>query len=127
MSEPEIAATFQSSVEKATRPAQREITGHLERYLPDRYAAELRREMKVSAGAAVGRGRVGVRVQAAARKSGLGALNSGRLRHPLFGNRERWYTQRVRRGFFSDPLYAAVPAVRAAFEAASQDALNGAK
>lgn len=43
----------------------------------------------------------------ARRRSDLKALDrSGRLRHPLFGNRGYWFTQRVKPGWFSEPAAA---------------------
>jgi hypothetical protein len=36
-------------------------------------------------------------------------LNRGRLRHPLFGNRNRWYDQRVRPGFVDRPADRLLP------------------
>lgn len=32
------------------------------------------------------------------------AMNEGTVRKPLFGNRSRWYTQAVPKGWFSDPI-----------------------
>lgn len=32
------------------------------------------------------------------------ALNVGKLRHPLFGNRRHWYQQRVKPGWFTQPI-----------------------
>ena len=47
--------------------------------------------------------------------SGMKALRDidrGRLRHPVFGNRDRWVQQQVEPGFFSEPVENAVPKVR---------------
>lgn len=41
-------------------------------------------------------------------------INQGRLRHPVFNNRERWVGQTVPTGFFSDPIEAKAPEVREA-------------
>jgi len=46
----------------------------------------------------------------------IGALDRGRLRHPLFGDRRRWFAQKVRPGWFTRPLTAAAPRVRAEIE-----------
>ena len=37
------------------------------------------------------------------------ALNRGRLRHPLYGNRNRWFDQRVRPGFVDRPADRLMP------------------
>ena len=54
---------------------------------------------------------VGVRIlgtgKAGAR--GLRAMNEGRLRHPVWGNRSVWADQSVKAGWFSDPLVARRP------------------
>jgi hypothetical protein len=50
---------------------------------------------------------VGVKVVAKGRKvRGLGALDRGRLRHPVYGNREVWVIQKVRPAWFTDALAA---------------------
>ncbi len=42
----------------------------------------------------------------------IGAINRGRLRHPLFGDRHHWYLQTVTPGWFSKPTDSSGPAVR---------------
>lgn len=53
----------------------------------------------------------GVRVVAA---SGInvGSIDRGRLRHPVFGNREAWVTQQVKPGWFTDAMNAHADEVR---------------
>jgi len=34
----------------------------------------------------------------------LPALDRGKLRHPLFGDREHWYEQKVRKGWWTKSL-----------------------
>lgn len=46
---------------------------------------------------------VGVRFEAKS-KHEIKALDRGRLRHPLYGNKEHWYTQTVTAGWFSTPI-----------------------
>lgn len=54
----------------------------------------------------------GVRIQADRKGSDIAAMNRGRLRHPVFGNRQVWVTQQIRPGWFSRPMAAGAPAVR---------------
>ena len=54
---------------------------------------------------------VGVRV-VASNPHDIRQLNAGRLRHPLFGDREHWYTQQVQPGWFDRPLEERAPAMR---------------
>lgn len=49
------------------------------------------------------------------------SLNRGRLRHPLYGNREHWYDQTIPAGWFERPLTAMAPEVRAACQIAMHD------
>lgn len=42
----------------------------------------------------------------------LNALDRGRIRHPLYGNRGHWYTQQVKPGWFSGAMEGQAPAVR---------------
>lgn len=37
-------------------------------------------------------------------KSDLAAMNDGRLRHPVFGNKGHWVEQSIRPGFFDDAM-----------------------
>lgn len=50
------------------------------------------------------------------RKRGRG-LNAGRLRHPVYGNRENWVQQSVNQGWFDDPIRDAAPGIRRKIEA----------
>lgn len=48
---------------------------------------------------------IGVRVQGTSRSvKSLRALNAGRLRHPVYGNRNVWVEQQVEPGWFDKPI-----------------------
>lgn len=47
--------------------------------------------------------KVGVRIRGVGRHN-LVALQYGRVRKPLFGNRAHWFEQQVEPGFFDDPI-----------------------
>lgn len=72
-----------------------------------------------------GRNRYGVRIEVIA-AGGRGARRSNRgvIRHPVFGNRERWVDQRVPDGWFDDTMRAAAPAIRRDVEKAIEKTLN---
>ena len=56
----------------------------------------------------------------------LRALDQGRLRHPLFGNRQFWYQQRVTKGWWTKHLEkAATKAVRTDVVQAVERVLDG--
>ncbi len=40
------------------------------------------------------------------------STNSGRLRHPVFGNRDNWVTQQIKPGWFTDRMRREAPKVR---------------
>jgi hypothetical protein len=52
-----------------------------------------------------------VRIGATGMKE-LRDINRGRLRHPLFGNRDHWYQQQIEPGFFDEPIERRAPDVR---------------
>jgi hypothetical protein len=90
----------------AVKPLQREIRLEAAATLPGEYAGIMARAVRVSV--THGRGDVVLhaRVHARGRKEArdVRAVNDGRLRHPLFGNRRRWYAQAVRPGFVTRPV-----------------------
>ncbi|WP_029289136.1 hypothetical protein [Cellulomonas sp. HZM] len=69
-------------------------------------------------------------VKIAMRKRGhdIAALNRGKVRHPLFGQRTTWLEQDITEGFFTDVLTAEAPDIQrrilAAIRKAAQDAAN---
>ena len=55
----------------------------------------------------------GIRIRIAKKGHDMAALNRGRLRHPLFGDRKHWYTQAIAPGFFTKPIENDGPALKA--------------
>lgn len=51
-------------------------------------------------------------VRITAKGMDLRSLDTGSLRHPVFGNRKVWVTQRVARGWFSKPIESGADEVR---------------
>ena len=68
-----------------------------------------------------------IRVRGVRRKQGglvdLDAIDRGRLRHPLFGDRRHWYTQQVQPGWWTKAMEAGAPAVRAELARVIGDAI----
>ena len=65
-----------------------------------------------------------VRVIAASKKGksvDLNALDAGRVRHPLFGNRRHWYQQSVPAGWFTRPMEANADNVQAELQSAVRE------
>lgn len=104
------------ALNSAVKPLTTDVKQNLSQYLPDTYAATLAPRLKVKS-----RRRMGARnpslylVGTAKGKRSdrfVGALDRGVLRHPLFGNRRYWFPQRVRSGFWTEPLEAGADKVR---------------
>jgi hypothetical protein len=123
----------------AVVPVQNEIRAGLKPHLPDRYAAELDADLRLSVNVRTNERDPGVAL-AATTRSGRGRklrnLDAGELTHPLFGDRslwthapreverQLWFTQEepsVQPGFFTGPAEAGGPRVRAAIERALAD------
>jgi hypothetical protein len=85
--------------------------------LPSGYATVMAADVRVSTSVRLS-GRdpvVGVKVWAPGKGGGthrdVEAIDAGVLRHPLFGDRGRWYAQVVRPSFASEPFQDAKPAI----------------
>jgi hypothetical protein len=92
---------------KAMPPTERQIrvaTGRL----PTGYIATMARAVKVKTRVTSGvdsvRAKVRVTALGRAQKRDVNRIDAGRLRHPLFGNRLRWYTTTVTPRFVRDPI-----------------------
>lgn len=107
---------------RAVKPARDSVVAELPDHLPNAYAAELKGDLSLRVKSRGGRS-PGVSVTAKGRKRNrmVGPLDSGRLRHPHYGNRRRWYEQQVRPHFFTGPMRASAPAAREAIREAMED------
>lgn len=80
---------------------------------------------KIAVGISTSRRSAGVRLkmgQGTGRgRRHMNEINAGSVRHPLYGNREHWYTTPVEPGFFDRPVKAAQPAVAEACMAALRE------
>ena len=119
-------------INDAAGPLAREIGSleHLQSYLPDRYAAVLAAEMRVTTSKLTGRD-PGIRLvgvaptKARAGRRKVTHLDKGLINHPVYarGLRETWtwssnQTGGMKPGFFSDPAEHATPQMREAVLAA---------
>lgn len=100
-------------IRTATRPAVAAVRISAQVRLPRRggLAREVAAEQITSRTTTTGRN-VGVRIQ---RRRGQ-ALEQGRLRHPVFGNRDVWVTQEVSPEWFTRPLEMLEPSVQVALK-----------
>jgi hypothetical protein len=120
----ELLREVTKAMRDAVVPVQDEIRAGLRPELPDRYAAELDADLRLGVNVRTNDRDPGVAITGQARGRKLRNLDAGRLTHPLFGDREKWFTQEepsVQPGWFSGPAEAAGPRVRAGIEQALAD------
>lgn len=85
-------------------------------FVPSAYAAELSSSLRIRAQRRGGQ-MAALTLKATAKSASgkpreLRRVESGRLRHPLWGNRRHWFDQSVKPGFWTKPLEKEAPAVR---------------
>ena len=121
----ELRLELLRAIRTATKPTHQQIRASARELLPHRGGlADLIARCSLSTRTRLSGRSVGVRVQARSQHD-IRALDKGRLRHPLYGDREHWFQQYVREGWFSRPLFATGKAVRLEVsEAASRIALK---
>jgi hypothetical protein len=122
----ELIREVTRAMRDAVVPVQGQIRAGLKPKLPDRYAADLEADVRLGVNVRTNERDPGVSVtgKALGKTRKLRNLDEGRLTHPLFGNREHWYTQEepsVQPGWFTGPARAAGPRVRAEIEKALED------
>jgi hypothetical protein len=97
-----------TQMRNAAQPMVDVVERHLADYLPDRYAGVLRTGLTVrvsrsTKGASAGLKLVGT-AKGVKKKRHVRVINDGVLRHPVYGNPNAWVDQRVRPGFWTQPL-----------------------
>lgn len=112
----ELRKELYRGINQAVKPLTEAVKKGTASYFPRRYAVELTRTLKVTARRRGGRD-PSIRLQGKAKtKQGkernLAALNRGRLRHPLYGDRRHWFNQEVSQGFWDEPLLEGADQVR---------------
>lgn len=124
--EEELLREVTKAMRDAVEPVKDEIRAGLKPKLPDRYAADLEADVRLGVNVRTNERDPGVSVtgKAIAKTRKLRYLDEGRLTHPLFGDREHWFTQEepsVQPGWFTGPAEAAGPRVRDGIEKALED------
>jgi len=127
--EGDLERELTAAMRRGVQPVPGRIRDGLRPHLPDRYAADLADvDIKViaRAGSATTDAVVSVYAKATGKARKLRNLDEGRLTHPLFGDREHWFTQvgatqGVQPGWFTGPAEEAAPRVRAELEKALAD------
>lgn len=118
-SPPAIKRDLYRELSAASKPLPDKVRAHALATLPRRgglgewiAASEIKTSRRTSGLSAA------VRITARRKKHGgkgsdLVYIDRGTIRHPVHGRRTAWVAQRVRAGWFTDPLRASAPAVRA--------------
>jgi hypothetical protein len=119
MGETGLRRELDKAISHAAEPVLTQIRTELPDRLPDRYAAVLDEDLRLSLSRRTGIDTPGITLRGTTR--GIGGRRrirrldtTGALWHPLFGNRRHWYgqTSHVRAGFFTGPAEHSAPAVR---------------
>lgn len=112
----ELEKELFQGITRAVEPLVKAVKESLKDYLPDRYAEAVATSLVERAVRLAG-SNPGVRLTASAqtgrgKQRDLISLNKGKLRHPLYGDRDWWYDQEVKKGFWDEPLLDESDAVR---------------
>lgn len=107
-----LRAELLRGINRATRPLKAAAQQSARDRLPRRGGLnEFVASSKFSTSTRTGRDPA-VRITATKAGHDVRALDRGRLRHPLFGNRRHWFNQQVPAGWFTDAMEAGAPVVR---------------
>lgn len=117
-----------AEIKDAATPMTNEVRSHVAQYLPSGFAPTVAaglvvRPSQSTRGSSVGLKLVGF-AKGQSRRRQIGAMNSGILRHPIYGHRKTWSTQPVKAGFWSEPLERARDKPAAAIRRAIQRAIS---
>lgn len=85
-------------------------------YMPNNYARVLAPDLKVKTQVRFAGPKPGVGANVSAPTGGpkgrdISAIEAGRLKHPLFGNKSHWYTSRIKRRFAAETLSKTRPEI----------------
>lgn len=113
----ELRREFYAGINRATKPLKADAKASARRDLPKRgglneFVAKTSLTTRSRGGQNPGVRIVARKSKKGGRKSDVDAIDRGRLRHPVFGNRRVWVEQRVRPGWFTEPMEAGAGPVR---------------
>ena len=128
----ELRRELMRGIQRSTKPLRPAVQASARSRLPQRggLAAEVG-AARVRTRTRTAGEHVGVRVEVSSPRGDIDmrAIDRGRLRHPVFGHRDRWVTQRIDAGVISDPLEDQAPQVRrevlAAMESVAEKITRG--
>lgn len=116
----ELSRELYRGLNRSVKPLTQRVKDYMPRHLPDRYAEELAKTLKVRAYRRMGRDPridlIGKAKTKRGKERDLSSLNRGRLRHPLYGNRKHWFDQKVRPDWWTHPMISYAPYARKEIE-----------
>lgn len=114
-----------AALRAAAKPLKPAVVAEVPRAMPSGYAPTLSRSLRFRTAVKESRHSAGVTVRVYGdgrrERRDVPSLNRGTLRHPLYGNRARWFAQRLRPGFVDRPYQRLAPAVRREMQAVIDD------
>jgi hypothetical protein len=117
----DLSRDMYRGLNRAQRRLKQDVVASIPRYMPTRYALLLRRDVKVVSRRRAGGHNPAIYLLATAKQRDIGSLNRGRLRHPLYGNRGRWFDTRIDPLWWDEPLFRDAPKVRVELERVLDD------
>lgn len=105
---------------RSVKPLTRDVKDAVGDYVPNRGGAAdaVQAEFKVKTRRRAAGRNPAIFLLGTAGGHDVSSLNRGRLRHPLYGNRRRWYNTAIKPGFWTITLEAGAPRVRVELEQA---------
>ena len=100
----ELEKELRRGISRSMRPATKAVRAAVPEYMPSGYAPTLAGALQLRTSNLASGLRITGQAKGNPRPRKVTDLNSGRLRHPLFGDREHWFQQAVKPRFFDEPL-----------------------
>jgi hypothetical protein len=104
----ELRSELYKGINRAIKPMKKDVKDNVTSYMPSNgiYAGVIKKALSLTISKRAGKSTPGITLKAKARgKTDLrkvGLLDDGILRHPVFGNREKWRDTRIKGGFFTE-------------------------
>ncbi len=121
----EMRKHLNAQMKKAAKPLIAKSKAEALKTLPQRggLARQIAREPQ-RIQVRTGTNTAGVRIVVGRRAGGARSTNRGFVRHPVFGNRDHWVTQKVPSGWFDDTMRAGAKPIRREVIRAIDDVAN---
>jgi hypothetical protein len=110
--ENELRKELLRALREINKPIIADIRANARRTLPQRGGlAEVVAKSKIATRTRASGPRAGIQIRGTG-KVRISAINKGKVRHPVFGNKKNWAEQKVKPGWFDEPIEANLPKVR---------------